>query len=92
MSQLEPEKPGKPKPSDCIGCAYAQWFRTNGGRLSPHGGGLCLWRASPPERIPIVAISDGMIPGDFVNRYIDSFIINRRYSPMYGCETREPKV
>jgi hypothetical protein len=31
------------EPSTCVGCFYAEWSRTTGGRLHPTGEGMCRY-------------------------------------------------
>ena len=36
------------KKSVCVGCAFASWDKTLGGRRHPYGGGKCLWSVTVP--------------------------------------------
>ena len=35
----------------CLNCRFAQWYRTDAGRLHPNGSGRCTWSA-PEFKIP----------------------------------------
>jgi hypothetical protein len=47
------------KKSVCVGCAFASWDKTLGGRRHPHGGGKCLWSVTVPfaESVSTYAMS-----------------------------------
>ena len=62
------------EPSTCVGCAYAEWERTNNGRLHPAGSGRCLYFKRNPrdQRLPAAFYWPFLTPptlnGGWINR------------------------